>query len=234
MPFAGNRTFKILFVCLLIAACGCEDRENHNNPGAQLTDFQEYLLEITFGNEFGATYSSVRKWEDDIKIYVPITRYRELNEELDRIITELNGLNGAISISRVDSLSESNYVVFFGKPDSYVSEYEPNARDRVEANYGLFWVYWNANYEIYRGSLYVDVFRATDPACRNHLLREELTQSLGLMNDSNRYSDSIFYGSWTCTTEYSELDREVIETFQSAVIDAGMDRQEVIDALRSR
>ena len=66
------------------------------------------------------------------------------------------------------------------------------------------------------GSFYVDVVRCnwfpTNEAIvfKKNLLREELTQSLGLFNDSMKYPDSIFYQVWSETTEYSELDKEVI------------------------
>jgi hypothetical protein len=43
------------------------------------------------------------------------------------------------------------------------------------------------------------------------LLREELTQSLGLGNDSNKYPDSIFYQDWSTVTSYSKLDIEIIK-----------------------
>ena len=46
---------------------------------------------------------------------------------------------------------------------------------------------------------------------KKHLLREELTQSLGFFNDSWLYPESIFYQGWTDVTEYSEMDKEIIK-----------------------
>jgi hypothetical protein len=45
---------------------------------------------------------------------------------------------------------------------------------------------------------------------KKHVLREELTQSLGFGNDSNNYTDSIFYENFSSDTEYSEQDKLVI------------------------
>ncbi len=45
---------------------------------------------------------------------------------------------------------------------------------------------------------------------RNHLLREELTQSLGLMNDSPRFPHSIFYGGQSNDTTYLPIDRQLL------------------------
>jgi hypothetical protein len=43
-----------------------------------------------------------------------------------------------------------------------------------------------------------------------HVLREELTQSLGFGNDSIKYPDSIFYENFSSLTKYSELDKAII------------------------
>ena len=59
--------------------------------------------------------------------------------------------------------------------------------------------------------MYVDLFRNSDVESYKHLLREELTQSLGLFNDSWDYPESIFYQCWTTTTEYAPIDRELID-----------------------
>jgi hypothetical protein len=66
--------------------------------------------------------------------------------------------------------------------------------------------------EVAEGLMYVDVTRASnDENAQKHLLREELTQSLGLFNDSYKYDNSIFYQGWTTTTEYDPIDRELID-----------------------
>ena len=57
--------------------------------------------------------------------------------------------------------------------------------------------------------MYVDIQRANAQE-QMHLLREELTQSLGLGKDSEKYPNSIFQSSWTQTTEYLPIDRELI------------------------
>ena len=66
---------------------------------------------------------------------------------------------------------------------------------------------------------------------RSHLIREELTQSLGLMNDSNKYKDSIFYQEWTDIAEYSEIDKAVIKLLYQKKIEPGMSKEQVLNAL---
>jgi hypothetical protein len=59
--------------------------------------------------------------------------------------------------------------------------------------------------------MYVDIERTKSRDAQRHLLREELTQSLGLINDTYDYPESIFYQGWTETTEYAPIDRELIQ-----------------------
>jgi hypothetical protein len=60
--------------------------------------------------------------------------------------------------------------------------------------------------------MYVDVERTSfNYDAQKHLLREELTQSLGLLNDSWKYPESIFYQGWTTTTEFTEMDKRLID-----------------------
>ena len=57
--------------------------------------------------------------------------------------------------------------------------------------------------------MYIDTQRP-DVSGQKHLLREELTQSLGLANDSYLFDDSIFQQSWTNVTKYSQMDKDII------------------------
>ena len=60
--------------------------------------------------------------------------------------------------------------------------------------------------------MYVDMIRTKEnQKAQKHLLREELTQSLGLCNDSWKYDNSIFYQGWTTTNQYSEMDKRLID-----------------------
>ena len=63
---------------------------------------------------------------------------------------------------------------------------------------------------------------------RSHLIREELTQVLGLFQDSDRFPDSIFYHPWTTVTEYADIDRDLIRILYMDNVTPGMTRDEVV------
>ena len=187
----------------------------------------DYFKEVAFGSEFGELIEGIARWETDVKIFVSGQYPTYLDTELAKIIDEINSLSRSIQLSRTLSRQEANYLIHFGTAEEY-AEIEPQARPYIEENWGLLWVYWNAENEIYQGSMYVDMERTQDDrAVQKHLLREELTQSLGLINDSYTYPESIFYQDWTRTTEYAEIDKRLIDILYSDAIEPRMTKQEV-------
>lgn len=164
----------------------------------------QYLKEISLGREFESDKTQLYRWTTDMKIYVYGKTTPSLNKELRNIVSELNQIINPIDIEIVSDRSSANMFIYFGSYLDFQSE-RPNEDPKLlEENWGLFRTFENEGY------MYVDVERA-DELEQKHLLREELTQSLGLFNDSYKYPESIFYQEWTTTTEYSKIDREVID-----------------------
>ena len=79
--------------------------------------------------------------------------------------------------------------------------------------------------------MYVDIYRP-DVMGQKHLLREELTQSLGMAKDSFLYQASIFQQAWTTTEEYAEIDRDVIRLLYHPEMQVGLSESKVDSALR--
>jgi hypothetical protein len=150
----------------------------------------------------------LKKWNQDVKIYVVGDKRDYLMSELKDIVSELNGLISTIDITIVSNQSDANLVVLFGSAQDY-NEFDSGSVGYTDDNYGLFIAYGGE--ELTFATMYVDVNRTSTHEGQMHLLREELTQSLGLCNDSYDYPESIFYQGWTETTEYSDIDKEVIQ-----------------------
>ena len=178
-----------------------------------------YFLEIALGSEFGNAEASVKKWGMDIRLAVHGTPTSEDLATLSAVVGEIDDLAPSIEIAVVED--ESNIDMYF-VPESEFAEYEPNY---VPTNYGFFWVWWTGAQEIHRARILITTEGITQQE-RSHLIREELTQSLGLMRDSRRYADSMFYQDWTNTTEYSVLDRAVLEILYRPEVRPGMNRAE--------
>ena len=169
---------------------------------------KEYFKKIAYGNEFDANDNSLSKWNQDINIYVVGEKRQHLMDELESIVSELNGLISTININIVDNESDANFFILFGSQQDY-NNYDSESIGYTEHNQGLFIAYGGEN--LTKATMYVDIERTSTNDGQKHLLREELTQSLGLCNDSYDYPESIFYQGWTETTEYAEIDKELIQ-----------------------
>jgi len=170
----------------------------------------DYFQMVALGTEYGNDIPLVKKWVKSMQIYVSGTPDTVLLTELADLIEELNNLftDGFYIEMATDSLS-ANYHVFFGEVATYKKQY-PEVAHLIQENKGFFTIYANANFNITSGHMFVDITDAIPLRYQKHILREELTQSLGLANDIKYYANSIFYEKWTDVQEYSDLDIETI------------------------
>jgi hypothetical protein len=163
-----------------------------------------YFEEVAFGQEFGDAAGEIRKWTHDVRIVVHGDPSDEDLVTLYDVVVDLNAMIGTIVIDIV--ASDGNFDIHFA-PEPEFAAIEPNY---VPVNMGFFWVWWDGGGNITDARVLVSTTGLTQPE-RNHIIREEVTQSLGLMRDSFAFEDSIFYQGWTETQEYSELDELLIE-----------------------
>jgi hypothetical protein len=202
---------KLLLLCALaygLAACS-DDDEVSSGLNTYDKNLIAYFEEIALGFEFGPAEEVTRKWANDMKIFVGGNKTPTMMSELQTIITEINDLStDGFDMSIVDDSLQSNFYIFLGSGADYADKY-PSQSSLVNTNWGLFSLYWDDSGHFYLGNMYVDILRA-NAAEQKHLLREELTQSLGLAKDSNKYPESIFQTAWTTTDEYANIDRDLI------------------------
>ena len=221
---------RVCIIVILISACS-EDEPERNGLTAYDESVVEYFNEIALGFEFGSASEVTRKWKNDMKIFVGGTKTPIMMDELQRVIQEINALaTDGFSASVVTDSLESNFYIFLGSGGDYAKKF-PSVLNLVLSNWGLFNVYFDASNIIYGGIMYVDIDRASNIE-EKHLLREELTQSLGLAKDSNRYPDSIFQANWTSTTEYSNIDKDLVRLLYHPSMQIGLDRMQSAELLR--
>lgn len=220
----------LIFFCFfpfILSACEDDEGSGDDSINPDRSTVYNYFKEVALGSEFGTSSQSIRKWNTDIRVFMKGDELDYMEAELEQIISELNELIDPINISMVDSELDANYIVYLGSGENYVSDVESNASPYVDENLGFFWVYWDSGNNINRGNMYVDVFEVVDRDAQLHLLREEFTQSLGLMNDADDDPSSIFYDSWTTTTEYAAVDEELVMLLYNTPIQPGMDASQV-------
>lgn len=169
---------------------------------------------IAIGAEYGDARSTVARWHGEITVGLAGSPTADDRAALQAVIKELGTLIVPTRIRLVERNPKMQ--VHFAPVDAFPSLH-PNY---VEGNYGFFWMYWGGG-----GITDADVLISTTGLTRretSHLIREEVTQALGMANDLADDPDSIFYAPWTDSQDYSASDTRVIRALYCADVRHGM------------
>jgi len=183
-----------------------------------------YFEEIALGPEYGSARSVVRKWDRPLRIRLHGAPTASDREALAEVLHDLGSLIGPERLSLVES--DGNVDLWFAPVASF-SSLEPNY---VPGNLGFYWVRWSGSGTIDRARILIASDQTT-PVQRAHLVREELTQALGLLRDSDRYRESVFFGGWSETTRYAPIDEALVRMLYRPEVRPGMSRTEAISVL---
>jgi hypothetical protein len=222
------RALRAWGVLALNVAAACGDIATGPDPGADGYTEEElsYFAEIAFGAEYGGSATPLlHRWEKNPLVRVHGTPAAADETAIAQAIDEINALTRDIRLGSTDGAGDIEmYVV----PKADFPRYEPNY---VPGNAGFVWVWWDAAQRITRARILV----ASDvsPERRGHIIREELTQSLGFLADSHRYPESIFYASSSLIQSYAPIDRAIIEMLYRRELAPGMTRERALSTLRT-
>lgn len=181
------------------------------DSGTHSKEAQAYFNEICLGDEFGNKYSKGDPIKHDVKIFVEGSQTDYMEEELEDIVSDLNSLIDPIELEIVSSKSEANTFIYLGSKSGFKQSY-PNVQASLSGSWGYFESRYNMKTGLTKSYIFVDmVDTESNTLAQRSVLREELTQSLGFTNDSWKYPNSIFYQGGNDVTEYSDLDKEIIQ-----------------------
>jgi hypothetical protein len=225
-PVTG-RALQAWGVLLLGLAAACGDSGTGPDPGADgYTDEElSYFAEIAFGAEFGgAATPLLHRWDKNPSVRVHGTPVAADDAVITQVLGEINSLTHGVRLQRTDGTGDIDlYVV----PQADFQRYDPNA---IPGSRGFVWIWWDAGQQIIRARILVASDVSQD--ARAHVIREELTQSLGLLRDSHRYPESIFYAAASLVQSYAPIDRAVIEMLYRPELAPGMTRERALSTLR--
>lgn len=211
-----GRNYIIIIILALIASC---DNELSPNIKREFNSEElEYFSEIGFGSEFRKKKNPrLLFWRYDVEVKLNGNYTIEDSLEVSKVIKELNQLIDPIEIKIV-------------KSDGNI-----NMRFVPRATFNTFPGYKSGNigyFRIERIAFFPKAFILIDQLQsinkRKHLIREELTQVLGLKNDSYTYPQSIFYQDWSDVTEYSEIDKQLIRLMYNYKLPYAMKKSDFI------
>ena len=189
-----------------------------------------YFIDVAIGAEYGDKTQVIKKWRQAVKFKISGSPTKQDLETLKAVTTELGQLSSNITLQASQAEEEEeedhNCVIHF-IPQKEFRDVLKNA----ERNCNGFVTFWcNRQYEIRKAIVLI----ASDirQGVRSCVIREEVTQSLGIARDSNKYRDSVFH-TRTDVPSYSEMDKFVITTLYRNDIKAGMDLAAVEKALKT-
>lgn len=192
---------RITLFFLTLCLWGC----NTFDPQKIKTNFKkgelEYFSLISFGSEFNSKQTNkIIFWKRNLRIKLHGEYEKSDSLELLKIVEELNNLINNIQLKIVKNLP--NVDIYFKNQ----FDFHELGRETY-GNKGVFFV----DMSLFFPKALIIIDKNQKKINRNHLLREELTQTLGLMKDSWQYPESIFYEGWTSVTEFSEIDKKMIQ-----------------------
>lgn len=195
--------FQIAILVLIVMGCNrpCSIKKEeilHDFTKEEL----EYFYEVAFYREFRPGSVPLFYWKRDVRARLNGDYTQSDSLELVRIVKELNELIVGIEIKIVEK--RPNLEIHYLKVLDFYQfpRYRPGNRGFVSVRGGLFGLF---------PSGYILIDKNQSLPIRKHLIREELTHSLGLLNDSWKYKESIFYQGRTSTTEFADIDRKLIQ-----------------------
>lgn len=194
-------------------------------PGGYTADEIDYLQEIAFGFEYGSAPEVIRKWASNPRVQVFGNPTAEDQVVLEDVVSDLNALMGEVQLEVVDS--NPTVEIHFARESAFpgiLPSYVPG-------NSGYFSIWFDGEDAIYQSVVLVSTDGVSQEA-RSHIIREEVTQMLGLGKDSWTYPGSIFYQGWTTTPGYEPVDEAIIEMLYRPQLEKGLEYRPAVDILR--
>lgn len=229
-PELPRRGAVLVLVFILSTLCGC-DLAGDDEPLYTQEEI-DYFREIAFGSEFGASPEEgvIMKWTQDVTVHVTRERPENSEETLRQVMSEINNLVSGVIELRLN-LNPFDFPLT-GVMIHFVSREEFRDHVPVYARHGdAYFSVRSDSSEIQAAAIYIATGSRQQRIA--HLIREELTQILGLMQDSHTYPESIFYQGASDVTSYAEIDRALIEMLYRPEIRPGMTREQATAVLRN-
>ena len=238
--FFAITTAGIIGMGYLFNAVSIDSLDQSNDESISITEaglhptqtmINSYFIEIALGTEYNFTNSKkrIRKWQQPVVLVQKNGEFNQyLNDCLDKIISDFNQFSPKTKLV-INSSGED--VRFYLTDEANFSGIQPLS---PEGYHGFFTFTWDNLDVIQEAIVLVDSSQNINDQMRCHIMREELTQAMGLGNDSERYQDSIFFiKDDEPFFYYTKIDEGVIKLLYSDLIKPGMSHADLEKTLQT-
>lgn len=227
----------VLLVSAMLAFGGSTSLAQQEQPFG--VDLVESFELIALRNEYGGDdWVPVRKWTEPLRVYLDSrVGYKDLQHEM--VDTHLNQL---VEITKHDiritaDKSEANTLLVFDAEQNLRSLADtliPDAKlddQFLNRSVCLATIYLNSDSSIKKAVVIIPVDRARAKAKLLTCIIEELTQILGLVNDSDKVYPSIFNDK-SIDQKLSYHDVHLLKLLYHPEVRPGMSRTEVMPTIK--
>jgi len=178
---------------------------------------------IAFSSEFGGQYRAGRliRWDGPITVRVTGHAPDRFRAEVERQLAELRQLSGlAIDFAPEGGEAAAPTMTIEFSTSRGGTSFDPNAPCRT--------LIWETGFVVRRVQIYIAPY---PDELRRHCIVEELTQSLGLADDSTLVRDSIFNDA-SSRQRLAPWDALMVRILYDSRLKAGMHRTEAMPLVR--
>lgn len=235
-----NNLMIVMFLFILIFTLGFYFYKQSTYLDYSYSQYEKELInhfkEVALKTEYGDNKGRIVKWDRVMYLYTlfngkPIKKgqCKEQMEALKKIINKINNLvDNDFKIILTDDIKKSNSIIYLTSVEKMNQMY-PNFFAGIEGKVaGLTKGYWK-NYNLYKIEIFIDTNESLE--VQKAAITEEISQSIGLSNDTKKHSNSIFYqnklSDRILNTDLSSLDKDIIQLLYNPSIKAGMNTKQV-------
>ncbi len=192
----------------------------------------EYFKEIALKSEFGYRPYKIIKWTKPMTVF--IKKEKPLKTQVSVIKQTIEWINelatDGFRIELIENIYKCDTVIYLNSK-AKVNEIDKSFFKGINEDFsGLADIEYDTyNFNILKGKIFIDTNESLE--IQKATIIEEITQSIGLMNDSKIYSDSTFYqdkdNSRKKYFKYTEIDKELIKLLYLPSIKPGDDEKQI-------
>lgn len=232
-----KKIWIILFIVILIVSLivwfykyNLFKPEKEYVPSDYEINLIDYFNEIALKSEYFDNPEKVTKWRKTMSLFV--YKEAEFNEQMTMVRNTIENINFIASdgfkIEVTEDYKKANAFLYLCEKEK-IKEVAPKfyklLNDSVNYEYsGFSYVEFKwTNFVITKALIFIDSESSIDE--QKHSIIEELTQSIGLLNDSDNYPDSIFYEvdrvQNSRNYQYSKMDIALISFLYNPMMKPG-------------
>lgn len=215
-----------LFACLLVVCVGSATAMPEVQHWQNKRYIEDSFYDIVLRGEYEQVRPVIRRWAQPLRIWMRSTAGDAFEQKrlLAMHFIHLGDIIG-LPVELVDHREQANVRVFFtSEKDTSATvarEMSPMAVRQLNHSVCLGQIRFNRWAEITRGTVVIPVERAMRQGKMVPCVVEEMTQMLGLINDSERYYPTVF-SDLTDDELLTGLDYVLLKLLYSSALRTGM------------